>query len=154
MWRVFPTKLHLGDFSSEPPRIRTNQLFLLNAQEVSWFHQGQLWSLFRMFTPPRGNCNKWHSMMFSFVKGLAFLGPGHQSHHPWVFFPLSIMWRFFKQHIIFEFFTQNPPKPGWWNWWLCLKRLLKPRFYVLYHDSHSPKVSWTCAKSFIGFFIF
>ena len=34
------------------------------------------------------------------------------------------------------------------------KRLLNPRVYILYHSSHSPKVLWTCAKSFIGFLNF
>ena len=80
---------------------------------------------------------------FIFVKGLASLGLGHQGHHPRVLFPSSIMWCFLKQHIIFEFFTQNHPKPGWWNRWFCLKKLLNPMVYVLYH-----------AKSFIGFFNF
>ena len=89
---------------------------------------------------------------FLFVKVLASLGLDHQGHHPWLFFPSSIMWFFLKRHISFEFFTQNPPKLGWWNWSFCLKRLLNPRVHVLYHASHSPKVSWTCAKSFIGFF--
>ena len=107
-----------------------------------------------MFTPPWGNCNKWYSMVVSYVKGLAMLGLSHQIHHPWVFFSSLVIWRFFKWHIIFEFFTQNPLKSRWWNWLLCLKRLLKPRVYVLCHASHSPKVSWTFTKSFIGFFSF
>ena len=35
---LLSTKFHLGDFSSETPRIRTNQFFLLSAREVPWFH--------------------------------------------------------------------------------------------------------------------
>ena len=151
---MLSTKLHLVDFSNEPPRIGTNQLFLLSALEVPWFHQGQLWSLFRMFTPPRGNCNKWHSMMVSFCKRIGILRNWSSRSSSSSVFSLVNYVTLFKRHIIFEFFTQNPPKSGWWNWWLCLKRLLNPRVYVLYHASHSPKVSWTCPKSFIRFFSF
>ena len=35
---LLSTNLHLGYFSSETPRIRTNHFFLLSAQEVPWFH--------------------------------------------------------------------------------------------------------------------
>ena len=107
-----------------------------------------------MFTPPLGNCNKWHSMMVYFCKRPGLLRTCSSRSSSSSFFSLVNYVTFFKRHIIFEFFTQNPPKSGWWNWWFCLQRLLKSRVYVLYHASHSPKVLWKCAKSFIGFFNF
>ena len=117
-WRqMLSFKLHLGDFSSEPPRIRTNSCSYSVLRKFDGFMRASCGPVFACSHPLGGIVINDIAWWFSFVKGLAFLGLGHKVHRPQVFFPSSIMWCFFKWHIIFGFFTQNPPKSGWWNWW-------------------------------------
>ena len=69
-------------------------------------------------------------------------------------FPSLIIWHFFKRHIIFKFSLKILQSRDGEFGDYALGGLLKPRVYVLYHASHIPKVLWTCAKYFIGFFNF